>query len=46
MTKGDLLVVDRPQKLQARSNFQLGFVCLNYGADDGDVNIFRADVMS
>ena len=41
----DLLVVDRAEELETRSKFLLRPVSLNDGADDGDVDVFRTDVV-
>ena len=40
-----VLVVDGTEKLEARSKFLLGPVSLNDGADDRNVDVFRANVM-
>ena len=40
-----VLVVDGTEKLETRSKFLLGPISLNDGADDGDVDVFRTDVV-
>lgn len=46
MMSSHSLVIDWAEKLQARANLPLGIVCLNDSADNSNVNVLRADVMS
>jgi hypothetical protein len=43
--KNNILLMDRAKKLEARSNFQLRFVCLNDRAYDSDVDILGTNVV-
>lgn len=42
----DGLVIDRPEQVESRPDFQLGLVCLDNCTDNSDVNVFSADIVS
>ena len=42
---GNSLVIDGTKELETRSNLLLGPICLNNGADDGNVNVLGTDIV-